>query len=396
MVYTYDEQEQLFSGHSGHIFVLITTLWFCVSLTSRLLPPLLPEIIDALAITSFLAGAALTAERVARAAVEFPSGRLADQLSRTTVLIACVGFAIVGITILSIAYSYLLFVIGVVVFGIGRGMYSPASRGLLSDIFREKRGRAFGFHMMGSEIAGVAGSGIAIVIVAYATWRAAFAPLAIVLLPLLAWFYFLSREPISIKPISFQVRQTGSRVLGTSSFRWILAVYSLYVIAASGVSSFLPLFLIEVHAVSYSVATSAFALLYVAGIIAKPVSGYLSDRLPRLYIASGALGTASGGLALLVVAPAAWMAIGGVFVYALGYRGVPPGLQAYLMDEFPDENMSGDLGAMRTIYLSIGSLGPAYAGFTANTIGFVNGFTSLLMCYLLGGGILLWVSMVRN
>jgi predicted MFS family arabinose efflux permease len=213
MVYTYDDREQLFSGHTGRLFILLTTLWFCVSLTSRLLPPLLPEIIDTLGITSFLAGVALTIERIARASAEFPSGQLADQLSRTAVLIGCVGFAIVGIAILSIAYTYLLFVIGVIVFGIGRGMYSPASRALLSDVFYEKRGRAFGLHMMGSEAAGVAGSGISIVIVTYATWRTAFAPLALVLCPLLIWFYFLSREPVNIEPFSLHIKKKALEYL---------------------------------------------------------------------------------------------------------------------------------------------------------------------------------------
>ena len=322
--------------------------------------------------------------------MEYPSGRIADEVSRTLVLVTCIVIVIIGVSILSLSPSYTIFLIGLVVFGLGRGMYSPASRALLSDIYRRRRGSAFGINMMGSEFAGILGAGIAIVIVAIATWRAAFLPIAIILLPLLLVFYVLSREPTRITSIDFGVKDTGGRIFGDSSLRWILIVYCLYVLSASGVSTFLPLFLIEVHGVSFAFASSAFALLYVMGIIAKPVSGYLSDIIPRLYTAGGSLVIAAGGLAVLVAAPSGTVAIGGVLVYALGYRGLPPGLQAYLMDQFPDKSMAGDLGAMRTVYLFVGALGPTYAGFASVTVGFVLAFSSFFLFYMMAAVMLLW------
>ena len=395
MVYEYDGRERLFTGHTGRVFLLVTFIWFSVSLTSRLLPPLLPAIIDELAITAFLAGVALTAERVVRAGVEFPSGRFADQLSRTTVLVGCVTFVIAGVTILALAVSYHLFLLGVIVFGLGRGMYTPAARALVSDLFREKRGRAFGLNMLGSEFAGIVGAGVAILIVAVATWRTAFLPLALLLLPSVIALAVLSKEPIRFERVELGARATGGRVFGDSTVRLILFVYSLYVLAASGVSTFLPLFLIEVHGVSFAFASSAFALLYAAGLVAKPIGGYLSDALPRLAVAGGGLVVGVIGLALLVAAPTAILAIVGVIVYALGYRGVPPGMHAFLMDHFPDESMAGDLGAIRTVYLLVGSLGPAYAGLAANTIGFVPAFLNFLLFYLIGAVTLLWISRTR-
>ena len=392
MTYDYDDRERLFSGHTGRLFLLITAIWFCVSLTSRLIPPLLPAIIDELMITAFLAGVALTAERIIKALIEYPSGRFADQYSRTTVLIGCIAFVIVGVLILAGAVTYALFVLGVVVFGIGRGMYTPAARALVSDMFRQKRGRAFGINMLGSEFAGIVGAGLAIVIVGVATWRAAFLPLALLLLPLLVAFYVLSREPIRYGYVELGVRDTSGRVFGDPTIRLILLVYSLYVLAASGVSTFLPLFLIEVHGVSFALASAAFGLLYLAGLVAKPVGGVLSDLVPRLYVAGGGLLIGVGGLAVLILAPTGAIAILGVLVYALGYRGIPPSMHAFLMDRFPDENMAGDLGAMRTVYLLIGSLGPAYAGFAANTIGFVPAFVNFLLFYLIGAATLLYIS----
>ena len=391
-MYAYDDRERLFTGHTGRLFLVVTALWLCLSLTNRLLPPLLPAIIADLAISATLAGLAMTGHRIASAAVEYPSGRVADDHSRTFVLVVCVGLSILGIALLAGSTTYLLFLSALLVFGIGRGMYAPASRALLSDMYRRRRGAAFGINMMGSELAGILGAGIAVLIVAVATWRAAFLPLALVLVPLLIAFAVISREPMRYGRVRLGVRETSTRILADSALRWVLLVYCLYVLAASGISTFLPLFLIEVHDVSFAVASGAFALLYVMGILAKPASGYLSDVLPRLYVAGGSLVLAAFGVALLVAAPIVPVAIAAVAVYAVGYRGLPPGLQAYLMDRFPDESMAGDLGAMRTVYLSVGALGPAYAGLAADTVGFVPAFLSFMGCYVVAAGVLLWLS----
>ncbi len=388
MVYGHDGPERLITGHSGRILVMLTVIWLCLSLASRLLPPLLPAIIDDLAITAFLAGIALTIERFVRATVEYPSGRLADELTRTTVIIACISIVIAGIVFLAFSFSYVLFLIGVAVFGMGRGMYASPARALISDIFQEKRGMAFGIHMLGGEIAGILAAGIAIAIVAVATWRAAFLPIALMLAVLVGGFYLLGREPIRFHTVAFAVRSTGGRILGVTELRWILVVYPLFIVASSGVTAFLPTFLIEVHEVSFAVASSAFALLYVVGLGSRPASGFLSDRLARLYVAAGGLGIGAIGLFILVSAPTKFVALGGVVVYAIGQRGVPPALQAFLMDRFPDEKMGGDLGAMRTFYLMIGSFGPAYAGFIADTAGFIPAFASFIGFFLVGAGIL--------
>lgn len=390
MVYESDGQERLLTGHTGRMFLLLTIILVFLQLARRMLPPLLPIILDDLAITAFQAGMALTVLRVARASMEYPGGRLADQLSRTTVLLGCLGIVIVGVVALALSVSYGIFLIAVTVFGIGVGFYNPASRALLSDIFHEKRGRAFGLHMLGNEVSGILAAGVVIVIVSRTTWRGAFVPLALLLVVLLVVLYRLSREPIELKSVNLEVRRTGLRLLRDPVLRRVVIVYMLFNVASSGMISFLPTFLIEVHNFSFGFASSAFALVYAVGIVAKPVSGYLSDWFPRPPVAGGCLIIAGAGLLLLVTAPTETAAIGGVILYALGQRGVAPALQAFLMDRFPDESMGGDLGAFRTIYMLVGSFGPGYTGLIASTFGFVPAFVSLSIFLVVGGLILFW------
>lgn len=102
--------------------------------------------IDRLAITPFLAGIALTAMMVLKAARQFIGGRLADAFTRKTVLVAALSAIGSGLLLLSAAVTYPLFVSGVVVVGIGGGLFFIPMRAALADLFVERRGRAFGLN----------------------------------------------------------------------------------------------------------------------------------------------------------------------------------------------------------------------------------------------------------
>lgn len=388
-------KQSLIWGYSGHMFLLLTITFIAIKITQRLLPPLLPAIIDDLGITAFMAGIALTVLRITRASMQYPGGRVSDRLTRTTVLLPALVFVVVGLAFLSISTGYLVFLFGILLFGIGLGLFDPAARATLTDLFEEKRGRAFGLHLMGGDIAGILAAGVAVWIVAASTWRGAFLPLLVLILPAPLLLSRISREPMRVSRIDLGVRETASRLLGNTKMRWLLVVYSLFVFSISGMVGFLPTFLTEVHGFSFALASSAYALLYVVGTVAKPVAGAASDKFPRLPVVITGLLCGAGGLALLVFAPTPILALGGVAIYAVGHTAIPPPLQAYLMDLFPDDNVGGDFGAVRMTYLAIGSLGPAYVGFLASQVGYVPAFTSIIGFLLLAGLILLWISRTK-
>lgn len=390
MTYESDGRERLVSGHTGRMFLFLTFILVALAVTQRLLPPLLPAIIDDLGLTAFTAGVALTMLRLARSTMQYPSGRFADQFGRTPILLLSVTLATLGVAILSVSWAFLVFLAGVTIFGLGRGLYTPAARALLSDLFQEKRGRAFGLNMIGSDISGIIASGLAVWIVAIATWRSAFFPLALVMLPLPFVLYWLSRETYEVERPELGIRDTGGRIFGKRTTRWLLVVYSFYVFSLSGLTSFLPVFLTEVHDFSFVLASFSFAIIFAVGIFARPISGYISDFLSRPLIAGVCFFAAAGGIGALSFGSIQPTIIGGVVLFAIGQKGAPPALQAYMMDRFPDESMGGDLGAMRGIYMTIGSLGPGYTGFVASQFGYLPAFSSLIAFLSLGGLILLW------
>ncbi|MFB6080950.1 MAG: MFS transporter [Haloferacaceae archaeon] len=377
--------ERLLRGYSGRIAILLLVAFLAMQLGRRLLPPLLPLLIDDFGITPFQAGIAVSTLSVARAVGQYPSGRFADELSRKTVIVTSMACCVVGLGLLAIAPTFAALLVGVAVFGGSFGLYDPADRALLSDLFEEKRGRAFGIHMVGSDLAGVVAAGTAVVTVS--AWRRAFLPSLLLLVPVVGLFYRLYREPMRVGWADLEVRATVKRLLGTPRVRWILVAYVLYIFVTSGVTSFLPTFLIAVQGASFAVASGVFAALYVVGMVVRPLSGWLSDRVSRQAVASGSLLFAGGGLVGVILAPSPAVALAAVVVFGAGLRSYSPAMQAHLMDVFDDDSRGSDLGAVRTVYMGVGSLGPTYVGFVAGHASYVLAYAGAALALLVSGAI---------
>jgi MFS family permease len=385
--------ERLASGYTGRMLALLSSGLAGGRLGRRLLPPLLPAIIANLAITPFQAGIALSLASVGFASLQFPSGRLSDQLTRKTVLLASLSILAVGGVLLSVTNSYYLLLASALVVGVGEGLYGAADRGLLSDLFVEKRGVAFGIHTMFSDISGILAGGLAAGALALGVWRAAFLPVVASLAIIAVLLHRWGREPVVVEPVSLQLRSTVGRLFGQRRFQWMLLAYSLYSITAQGVVGFLPTLLQAEHGFSSGVASLTFAGMFAVGIAARPLAGRLSDRGNRLAVAGGGLVVGGLGLVSLVTAVSVPMIAVGVVVFAMGQKAFPPSMQAHLMDAFPDESMAGDLGATRTVYLGVGSMGPAYVGYVASQLSYTAAFAGFVAAFLAGGLIVIGLAL---
>jgi len=157
------EGERLFTGYSGRLFLTVSLGWLFVQLGRQLVPPLLPNIIDDLAISSTRAGFALTMMWGVYALCQYPSGRLSDRLSRKTLLVGGLGLLVVGFSAIGVASSYPAFLVGAGVAGLGAGLYPTAARALVSDLFVDRRGQAFGLHTASGSLGNAAAAGLAVV-----------------------------------------------------------------------------------------------------------------------------------------------------------------------------------------------------------------------------------------
>lgn len=386
MSHTTDE-ERLFRGYSGRLLLVISLGWGLLQAGRLSISPLLPAIASDLAISSGRAGFAITVVWGTYAILQYPSGRLSDRLSRTTLLVSGLSLGAVGFLTLSAAPTYIAFLFGAVVIGVGVGLYPTPARGLVSDLFVAKRGRAFGLHTGSGDVGGILAAAIGTVVLALATWRAAFAPIAAALLLIALLLHLWSNEGYEVAKVDLAIGDTFRRILGVPRLRWLLFAYALYAFTWQSATGFLPTYL-RAKELSPAIANAGLAVLFVVGAIVKPLAGGLGDRVPRGLLAPAVLVVAATALVGLVISSTPATALIAVAVFSAGLLAYPPVMQAYLMDSFPGDSMGGDLGAMRSVYIGIGSLGATYVGVVAQFVDYDTAFTGLVGCLLLSSAVI--------
>jgi len=153
--HTVQSHESLIHGHSGRMFVMFTTITLFGSLGLLVLLPLLPMIITDLDITRAAAGVGVTVMWAFTAAAQFPGGRLSDQLSRKTMLVASLGGNVLGFTMLALSDGNVSFVAALAIAWLGIWLSIPGKYFALTELFHERRGQAFGINSAAAEMGGV-------------------------------------------------------------------------------------------------------------------------------------------------------------------------------------------------------------------------------------------------
>lgn len=390
-------EERLLRGYSGRMFVLVALGTLVANLGRQALPPLLPAIIEGLAITPAAAGFALTLMRICFAVLQYPSGRVADAVSRKIAIVGGLGVMIVAFIVLTGVLSYPVFLLSTALLGVGSAFFFVSERVLLSDLFVSKRGRAFGLNSAISRIGSILAAGLAAVALSLGSWQTAFVPVVGLLIAVVAAFHLLSRERYGTRELLRmggavgRIRETVGRVFGTPQVRWLVVAYTLIIFAWEGVLGFLPTFLQVSKGFSPGFASGGFAALFAVGVVVQPLSGSLSDRWDRRLVAGSATLVSIIGLAILIVAASFSAILVGIVLYAAGLMAFTPVLQAYLMDIFPDTSKGGDLGAFKTVYEGLSSVGPTYVGVVAGLGSYTLAFGGFLVCLAASASILFWL-----
>jgi predicted MFS family arabinose efflux permease len=386
-----DHDEHLLRGTAGRLLLTASLGWLAIQAGRLVLSPMLPAVMADLRISEAQAGFAFTVMWGLYAAGQYPSGRLSDRLSRPTLLVPGLALLSVGFGALAAATSYPLYLLGAAVVGAGAGLYPTAARALVSDLYVERRGQAFGLHTASGDAGGALAAGLAVATLAVASWRAAFLPVVAVLAAVLVALHAWRRESYEFRRVGMAARATAGRLLGNRRMTALLGAYVLYAFTWQGAVGFLPTFLQRAKGFSPGLAGGGFAALFVVGAAVKPLAGALGDRVSKPLVAAGGLALAAASLAAALLLSGDLPVSLAVVTFAAGLMAVPPVLQAYLMDTFPDASMGGDLGAARSVYIGLGSLGPTYVGVTAASAGYTVAFAGLAACLLVSAAVVLAV-----
>jgi MFS family permease len=364
------------------MLVVLALGWAALQGGRFLLPPLLPAITETLGFSPGGIGLTLTGFGLVYAAVQYPSGTYSDVLSRATLIVPGFLVLLAGFAVIGLAVTAWLFVAGTLLLGIGKGLYASPSRALLGDLFSARRGRALGLYSAGTDLGGLLASGLAVAVLAAATWRLAFLPVVVALALVTVLFVAWNREPYELRRVELAPGDTLGRIAATREQRELVAAFAVFYFFVGGLTNFYPTLLVA-EGFSESAAGASFALVFAVGLVTKPTAGEVSDRFPRLLVGIAGLLVAVGGLAVVLVAPTLPVVAAGTVLVAVGYKTQFPIADAVVMEAAPAENVGGDLGAARAVFIGASALGPGFVGLTAEAASYRLAFW-LLAVSLLG------------
>jgi MFS family permease len=378
------------SGRAGRLLAL-TSLGTVAAMGGRLVfAPLLPAIVDDLAISSAQAGVALSVLWACASLIQYPGGRASDELSRKTVLVAALGLMAVGTTAVSLVGSYPGLLVATACFGAGAGLYVPTSFAHIADLFDRRRGTAFGVNIASVNLGGLLVAVLASVVLATATWQTAFRALSVFLVALVAVMHLASDQPYVVRGgIEFRVVGTVRRLLSDVTLRRTMFAAALVAFCWQSAASFVPTFLLAEKGATTGFANAAFAGLFLTSLLVSPVAGRVGDRFGHRLVAAAGASLGAVGLLVLLAGGGRPALLGGTGLLGAGLATFWPSANTSLMSLFPDTNKGGDFGAVRSAYMTFGSLGPAFVGVVAGGPGYVPAFAGLAVSLVLGVGVLL-------
>jgi len=333
-------------------------------------------------------GLIITVQHLAGAISNIPGGMVVDMVGKKGYLMATslfwVGFPY---ALMSLVHSFWMLLICVTLVGIGNNLWHPAAIPTLAYRYPERRGLVLSLHGMG----GNAGEAIAPFVIGallgWFSWRTVvvinvvpgLTMSALILLLLGAFSMAKSRDENAIN--------AGAQAQGVKQylrdFSGLLKNRALMLIACSsgfrtmtqaGLLTFLPVYLAyELNYAPFAVG-SCLTVLQIAGFIAAPVGGHLSDKWGRKQvIMSSMLLSGAMIIGMVLAGHSTWfvvfIALVGFFLYAM--RAV---LQAWAIESVP-KNLAGAGVGLQFGMTSLGAaISPSLFGMIADNFDIYKAF----------------------
>jgi MFS family permease len=372
---------------------------------------LLPLIGNEMGLSYSQIGFIMTCQYAAGAISNVPGGMLVDMWGKKGQLMALSLFW-VGFPYLMMGFSsqYWMLLICVMLVGIGNNLWHPTAIPLLGSMFPKRKGLALSLHGMGGNV-GDALAPLAVgALLTTLSWREIVvlnvvpgAAMSMLILFFLGTMTFAPKKKAAPAPESAVAAADGQ---GQSMRSYMQGVKDLMrtpglflLTLSSGFRSmtqgtlltFLPLYLAkEMHYDVFWVG-EGMALLQLAGFIAAPIAGHLSDTMGRKTILMSSFGMSGVVLLLMTFAGGSpWfvflIAVLGFFLYA-----ARPIMQAWMLEATP-KNMGGTaIGLMFGMQSGAQAVAPILGGIVADHYGLLAAFYLLAATIIIANIMVVWI-----
>lgn len=350
---------------------------------------LLPLIGKELGLSYTEIGLIMTTQHLVGAISNLPGGMFVDMVGKKGYLMAAslfwVGFPY---ALMSLTHNFWMLLVCVTLVGIGGNIWHPAAIPTLALRYPDRKGLVLSFHGMGGNL----GEAIAPVVVgallAWMSWRAVVVvnvvpgiAMAVLILVLLGAFSIASsRDDADAGAGDRSLRNYLRGFAGLLRNRGLVLVSigaAFRTMTQTGMLTFLPVYLAYELGYSPLIAGVCLTLLQVAGFVAGPVAGYLSDRMGRRRIVMSSMlltgvtifGMAVAGRSVLFIF---FVALVGFFLYAMR-----PVLQAWAVECTPKHLAGSGIGLQFGVTAIGASIAPAVFGLIADAYDIYTGFLFL-------------------
>ena len=271
----------------------------------------------------------------------------------------------------------------------------------VSKWFVRRRGRAIALTTMGMSSAGIALPIPLAFIIVQMGWREAWVAVAVVIIVLtLIAAPLMRRKPEDYglfpdgltahredenRPPPAEISLTRKEAMHTRSFWWLAASTNLASLAIFGINLHMFSYITD-KGMSIGLAASAITYLYLLQTVAKPLWGFVAERLPVRYCL--ALCYTGGALGIVILISATSPV--GLFAFANVY-GLTRGAQSFVSslawsDYFGRDAQAAIRGTLFPFMFISGSGGPVLAGLLFDLQGdYLLAFSVFVLAFALGG-----------
>jgi MFS family permease len=281
----------------------------------------------------------------------------------------------------------------------------------LHEVYPTKRGWAIGWHASAAIIGDALGPFLTGILLVWVTWRhilvGSFVPGLV--LGVLVWKMLVSQPETSTEPalsgekgakkketkgLSIGQYMKGlGRLLINPNILLLSLINGIRTLTQNGLSTFLPSYFINLLHLSPWLSGIYLTIIQVAGIVAAPISGHLSDRHGRKKVVRTALISTSLGIFFLVFVNIQWLFI--VFLGVIGFflYSLRPVLIAWTMEVAPKELGGTAVSVQFSFQSALAALAPVLGGWIADKWGLIYTFYFLAATVLLSN---LFVIFIRE
>ncbi len=362
--------------------------------------PVLPRFAQDLGATPELIGLIVAASTITGIVIKLPAGALSDLLGRKhMMLLGCLFFAGPPFLYPFVRSSRQLLTLRFL-HGLATAIFSPVASAYIAAIAQERRGEKLGWFAAAGDLGSTLGPLIGGLLLFYtASYSVTYLTVGILgFLPLL----MILRLPNDERP-----RATGSTIGSRAPQFWsglreviyshsVLIVSMLEAAMYVGYGAFLGFFPIYAKGIGMNDAQIALVMgvQLATTMLAKPLSGRLSDQVGRKRMILAGLFLCAATLPVIPTLASLWLLFPVSALFGLGVAIVTPSTTALVADLVKAGQMGSAMGVFGTIWDTGEALGPILAGFLIASLGYAPAFS--LIASLMAVTALIFAVFVRD